>query len=115
MAARTGIAAMSVGLIALLAAGPPAWSQAPTPIPAPLGDPPPPLSDAAFDAAFQCPEALADERERRAALVGYFVWAETRHPDWSVAGAIEFRKTLLVHHQCAASLRDLADYAKREH
>ncbi len=75
---------------------------------------PPPLSDTAFDAAFQCPEFLSDDAQRRAALVDYFHWTQARHPDWSIADAIEFKKTLLVRHQCAASLRDLADYAKRE-
>src|SRR5277367_4637297 len=75
---------------------------------------PPPLTDAAFEAAFQCPEAMASDADRRQALVDYFHWTQARHPDWSIADAIEFKKNLLVRHQCAASLRDLADYAKRE-
>jgi hypothetical protein len=72
------------------------------------------LTDAAFDASFRCPESLTDDAQRREALVDYFHWTQARHPDWSVADAIEFKKNLLVRHQCAASLRDLADYAKRE-
>ena len=76
--------------------------------------PPPPLTDAALDTAFRCPESLAGDDERRQALVDYFHWAGARHPNWSVAAAVEFRKTLLVRHQCAVSLRDLADYAKHE-
>ena len=76
--------------------------------------PPPPPTDAALDTSFRCPESLADDEARRQALVDYFHWAEARHPNWSVADAVEFRKTLLVRHQCAVSLRDLADYAKHE-
>ncbi|HEX4183367.1 MAG TPA: hypothetical protein VHY34_08915 [Caulobacteraceae bacterium] len=76
--------------------------------------PSPPLTDAAFDQSFQCPEVLADDKARRIALVDYFHWASARHPDWSVAQAVEFKKQLLIHHQCATSLRDLADYAKTE-
>lgn len=75
---------------------------------------PPPLTDVAFETAFKCPEAMADDAGRRQALVDYFHWVQARHPDWSIANAVEFKKTLLVRHQCAASLRDLADYAKRE-
>jgi hypothetical protein len=78
-----------------------------------LGDPSA-QTDAAFASAFQCPEGMASDNERRQALVDYFRWTQARHPDWSVADAIEFKKTLLVRHQCAASLRDLADYTKRE-
>jgi hypothetical protein len=76
--------------------------------------PPPPMTDAAVDAAFQCPEALASDAERRATLVGYFHWAQVRHPNWSVADAVEFKRVLLVRHQCDASLRDLAAYSKRK-
>jgi hypothetical protein len=76
--------------------------------------PPPPMTDAAVDAAFQCPEALASDAERRATLVGYFHWAQVRHPNWSVADAVEFKRALLVRHQCEASLRDLAAYSKRK-
>jgi hypothetical protein len=75
--------------------------------------PPPPMTDVAIDAAFQCPEALASDDQRRGALVGYFHWAQVRHPNWSVAEAVQFREALLVRHRCTASLRDLADYSKR--
>jgi hypothetical protein len=75
----------------------------------------PPQTDEVYDQSFQCPEALPDDKSRRTALVDYFHWASARHPDWSLAQAVEFKKQLLVHHQCATSLRDLADYAKTEH
>jgi len=113
MAAGIQILALIASLLASSATLAPDQDRASAPMP-PLGDPPPPLTDTAFDAAFQCPEFLADDAQRRAALVDYFHWTQARHPDWSVADAIEFKKSLLVRHQCAASLRDLADYAKRE-
>ena len=110
MAAATGSLAAVAGLMVLFAQASPLRAQTHD-----LTDiPPPPLTDAAADAAFQCPEALADDDQRRQALVDYFHWAQARHPDWSVADAVEFRKRLLVRHQCAASLRDMADYAKHE-
>jgi hypothetical protein len=112
MTARTHAAAMIVGLTALLAA---ASALAQAPVAPPLGDQPAPRSDAELDAAFQCPETLASDKDRRLALVDYFHWIQHLHPDWSVAKAVEFKKTLLVHHQCADSLRDLADYSAREH
>jgi hypothetical protein len=112
MMART-TAALMAGL-ASFCASTPGWAQSPAQNPAPLGDPPP-LSDAAFDAAFQCPEALADDAGRRRALVDYFHWSLARHPDWSLAEAVEFKKTLLVRHRCTDSLRDLAAYAKQAH
>jgi hypothetical protein len=73
-----------------------------------------PATDAAVDAAFQCPESLAGDAQRLRALVDYFHWVQARHPDWSVADAVEYKKDLLVRHQCTASLRDLDDYAARE-
>jgi hypothetical protein len=76
--------------------------------------PPPPMTDAAIDAAFQCPEALSSDDQRRGVLVGYFHWAQARHPNWSIADAVEFRENLLARHRCVASLRDLADYSKRK-
>jgi hypothetical protein len=57
---------------------------------------------------------LANDKARRQAMVEFFHWAQARHPDWSLAGTVEYKKTLLIRHQCEASLRDLADYAKRE-
>jgi hypothetical protein len=110
MAAEIRILALMVALMAACAA--PSLGQAQ------IRDlteiPPPPMTDAAVDAAFQCPEALASDAERRATLVGYFHWAQIRHPNWSVADAVEFKRALLVRHQCAASLRDLAAYSKRK-
>jgi hypothetical protein len=76
--------------------------------------PPPAATDSAFDAAFQCPESLAGDAQRLRALVDYFHWVQARHPDWSVADAVEYKKDLLVRHQCAASLRDLDDFSARE-
>jgi hypothetical protein len=112
MTARTHTAAMIAGLIALLAA---VSAYAQTPVAVPLGDPPALRSDAEVDAAFRCPETLASDNDRRLALVDYFHTIQRLHPDWSVAKAVEFKKTLLVRHQCADSLRDLADYSAREH
>lgn len=109
-----GIRSVAAGLIVLLALASPGLSQTPPQIPAPLGDPPPPMTDAALDTAFQCPESLGSDAERRQAMVVYFHWVQAAHPDWSVADAVEFKKTLLVRHSCEASLRDLADYTKRE-
>jgi hypothetical protein len=112
MTARTKAAVAIAGLISLMAA---ASALAQAPIPSSLGDPLAPRSDAEIDAAFQCPEALSDDKARRQALVDYFHSVQRLHPDWSVAQTVEFKKTLLVHHRCADSLRDLADYAKREY
>jgi len=109
----TGIQSLAAIMGALALATTP-WPGKAEVIRPPLGDPPPPLTDSAFDAAFRCPESFTDDAERRAALVDYFHWTQARHPDWSIAAAVEFKKTLLVRHQCTASLRDLADYAKRE-
>ncbi len=93
----------------------PALAQAQTgALPLALANDPPPASDAAFDAAFTCPESLPDDKGRRAALVRYFHWVEARHPDWSTAEAVEHRKTLMINHQCTDSLRDLATFTKRE-
>jgi hypothetical protein len=103
-----------VGLLTLSAMAPPGDSS-PGPVPPPLGDPPPPLSDAAFDAAYLCPETLDSDAARRQAMVVFFHWAQARHPDWSLADSVEFKKSLLIRHQCTQSLRDLADYAKREY
>lgn len=111
MAARTEAAVAIAGLISLLAV---ASALAQAPIPPPQGGPPAPRSDAEIDAAFQCPEALADDKARRQALVDYFHWTQGLHPNWSVAQVVEFKKTLLIRHRCADSLRDMADYAKRE-
>jgi hypothetical protein len=110
MSAGFRIASALIGAMVLGAEGPGS-----APVPPPLGDPPPPLSDAAFDAAFICPEALVSDDARRQAMVVYFHWAQARHPDWSIADAVEYKKTLLIRHQCTQSLRDLADYAKREY
>ena len=110
MAAKTASLALVTALTTLTAFAAPARAQ--------IHDlteiPPPPMTDAAVDAAFQCPEALASDAERRATLVGYFHWAQVRHPNWSVADAVEFKRALLVRHQCEASLRDLAAYSKRK-
>ena len=108
MTAWTLRLAMVTGLLALAA---PARSQ--------IHDlteiPPPPMTDAAIVMQpFNRPEALASDAERRATLVGYFHWAQVRHPNWSVADAVEFKRVLLVRHQCDASLRDLAAYSKRK-
>lgn len=113
MAVRITATALIAGLIGLWAVAPCA-AQPTAPTPAPLGDPPPPLTDAAFDAAYQCPEALAGDAQRQKAMVEYYHWVYAAHPDWSTADAVEYRKTLLTRHQCAASLRDLATYTKRE-
>jgi hypothetical protein len=92
-----------------------AGRTAPAQVPLASQAPQPPQTDEVYDQSFQCPEALPDDKARRTALVDYFHWASARHPDWSVAQAVEFKKQLLVRHQCATSLRDLADYAKTEH
>jgi hypothetical protein len=112
MMARTHAAAVIAGLTALLAAVSAFAQESVTP---PPGDPPAPRGDAEIDAAFQCPETLASDKDRRLALVDYFHWIQRLHPDWSVAKAVEFKKALLIRHQCADSLRDLADYSAREH
>ena len=91
----------------------PGWTQPSPTVSAQLSDPPPAV-DEAFDAAFQCPETLSGDAARRQALVDYFHWSQARHPDWSVAEAVEFKKTLLVRHHCADSLRDMAVYTKHE-
>jgi len=105
-----GTRGLAIALVlALLTLAPSARAQVQTP-----ADAAPPLTDAALDAAFRCPEALAGDDQRRQALVDYFHWVQARHPDWSVADAIEFKKALMIRHQCTASLRDLADYAKHE-
>lgn len=109
MMARIISTAVMAGLFGFGAAMP-GWSQT---VSAPLSDPPP-AADNVFDAAFQCPETLPGDAARRQALVDYFHWSQARHPDWSVAEAVEFKKTLLVRHHCADSLRDLAVYTKRE-
>ena len=95
---------LTLVVLAALAQGPPE--------PSPTA---PPLTDPAFDQAFVCPEDLPGEAARRQAMVVFFHWAEAAHPDWSLADTVEFKKTLLIRHHCEASLRDLADYAKREH
>ena len=110
MAAGTASLAAAAGLLVLFAQASPVRAQ--------IHDltevPPPPLTDDAADTAFQCPESLPGEDQRRQALIDYFHWAEVRHPDWSVADAVEFKKRLLVRHRCTVSLRDMADYAKHE-
>ena len=111
MRAGISFAMMAISLLGLGASG--SGRAEPAHVPAPLGDPPPPLTDTAFDAAFRCPESLADDGHRRQALVDYFHWAQARHPNWSLADSVEFKKTLLVRHQCADSLRDLATFEKR--
>jgi hypothetical protein len=111
MAAGIRIGAVVASVLATSILVWPGYAQAPTPNPV-SQESPPPLTDAALDAAFQCPEILANEDLRRQALLDYFHWAQIRHPNWSRADTVEFKKKLLIRHQCADSLRDLADYAK---
>jgi hypothetical protein len=120
MSAGKAIAAALIGLVALPVMALPVMARpfegpARAADPPPLGDPPPLLDDAAYDTMFVCPESLPSDEARRQAMVAFFHWAQARHPDWSLAETVEFKKTLLVRHDCAASLRDLADYAKREY
>ena len=119
MVATVRQAAFGVGLAILAAAAAPRAAAQLAPMPQALAGTSPSQSDASvsdqdFDARFQCPETLTDDDMRRSALVGFFHWAAARHPDWSIADTVEFRKAMLERHSCTATLKAIADYTKRE-
>jgi len=62
--------------------------------------------DPDYDAAFRCPEALpAAEREHAAR--DFFVWARSRHGDWTLAEVARYRLDLLERHHCDETLHDI--------
>lgn len=65
-----------------------------------------PLSDAQFDAQFQCPESLPDAA-RQPEVKNYFLWVGKAHPDWTVQKVLETRFRLLQTHQCEVTLQNI--------
>ncbi|HXC54435.1 MAG TPA: hypothetical protein VNU97_04005 [Rhizomicrobium sp.] len=70
------------------------------------------LDDAAFDAQFQCPEALADKDSRIDAYHRYVDWAKDQHPDWNFKKRLDVRYGLLRRHACAVTLANAAAAAR---
>lgn len=70
------------------------------------------LDDAAFDAAFQCPEALSGAENRMEELARYFAWARERHPDWNFRKRLDVRYGLLRRHACATTLASITASAR---
>ncbi len=69
-------------------------------------------TDGAVLEPFQCPEALADDSARLAALQQFLTWMRDHHPDWSVAKAAGFRVYLLERHHCEESLAALRGHTR---
>jgi hypothetical protein len=59
--------------------------------------------DPDYDAAFRCPEVLP-AAERDHAARDFFVWARTRHGDWTLAEVARYRLDLLERHHCDETL-----------
>ncbi|MEJ0024422.1 MAG: hypothetical protein WDN01_00215 [Rhizomicrobium sp.] len=70
------------------------------------------VDDASFDAAFQCPETLADADAREAELHRYAAWAKAMHPDWSFRKRLDVRYGLLRRHACAQTMANIAAAAR---
>ena len=65
------------------------------------------LTDEQFDTQFRCPEAIADEDERSAAVADFVHWAKARHSDWTIMDIVKARIALLTKHRCVETLKTL--------
>ncbi len=70
------------------------------------------VDDATFDAAFQCPETLADADAREDELHRYAAWARAMHPDWTFRKRLDVRYGLLRRHACARTMANIAAAAR---
>ena len=70
------------------------------------------LSDATFDANFQCPETLPDKDSRIDEYVAWTRWARAAHPDWTFRKRLDVRYGLLRRHGCQTTLANISSSGK---
>jgi hypothetical protein len=54
--------------------------------------------DAAFAAAFVCPEHLPNDQARDASTRAFITWVKKHHPDWVLGQLVDWRLYLLESH-----------------